>query len=325
MKENCRRPPGSSVFLERPIFMVGAERSGTTLLGLMLGHHGELAWGGEMQFLVDLVPSEGEYPPVDVYSEWLELDRGFRSSNLSIDPSLDLPVLLDSFLDQERAKARKPLVGATVHKRFDRLTQVWPDARFIHLVRDPRDVARSVIPMGWAGNTWVGVERWMEAERLWDRVRSGLSPDRYFEARFEALFENPEQFLTSLCEFLELTYDPAMLEYPADTTYELPRPEIAYSWKKKARSEEVQLVEARIGEMLTERGYSPSGLPKLEISARDVARLRRQDRFARIKFGINQLGLPLYAAELVTRRLKIDRLHRPLKLKAQAIRNDLLK
>ena len=56
----------------------------------------------------------------------------------------------------------------------DRLTRIWPDARFIHLVRDPRDVARSVIPMGWAGNTWVGVERWMEAERLWDRVRSSL-------------------------------------------------------------------------------------------------------------------------------------------------------
>jgi hypothetical protein len=165
----------------------------------------------------------------------------------------------------------------------------------------------------------------MEAERLWDRVRPELSADRYFEVRFEALFEDPEQFLTTLCEFLELNYDPAMLEYPADTTYELPQPETAYSWKRKARAEEVQLVEARIGGMLAERGYTPSGLPRLALSARDIARLRRQDRIARIKFGINQLGLPLYVAELVTRRLKIHWLHRPLRLKVQAIVKDLLK
>jgi hypothetical protein len=325
MAGNRPGPPERSDLVERPIFLVGAERSGTTLLALMLGHHGELAWGGEMQFLVDLIPSEGPHPPVDVYSQWLASDRGFQSSNLSIDRSLDFPALLDSFLVQEREKAGKPLVGATVHKRFDRLTRIWPDARFIHLVRDPRDVARSVIPMGWAGNTWVGAERWMEAERLWERVRSELPAERYFETSFEALLENPEQLLTTLCEFLELNYDPAMLEYPADTTYGIPQPETAYSWKKKARPEEVQLVEARIGEMLAERGYSPSGLPELALSARDIARLRRQDRSARVKFRINQLGLPLYVAELVTRRLKMNRLHRPLKLKVQAIVDGLLK
>jgi hypothetical protein len=63
-----------------------------------------------------------------------------------------------------------------VHRHYDRLLRLWPEARFIHLVRDPRDVASSCIGMGWAGNVWTGVTRWIEAERLWDEVRGDLAP-----------------------------------------------------------------------------------------------------------------------------------------------------
>ena len=76
--------------IDSPVFMVGAERSGTTLLGIMLDHHPSLVWAGERQFFVDFMPG-GEWPGVADYAEWLSLDRGFRGLDLSIDPEASFP------------------------------------------------------------------------------------------------------------------------------------------------------------------------------------------------------------------------------------------
>src|SRR6185369_10561789 len=98
-------------------------------------------------------------------------------TGFTVDRSLSYPQLIDSFLQQQRARSNKPLVGATVHRHFDRLLRIWPVARFVHLVRDGRDVARSVIEMGWAGNLWTGCDRWIDAEQLWAKFSQMLPPD----------------------------------------------------------------------------------------------------------------------------------------------------
>src|SRR5690606_30898833 len=125
----------------------------------------------------------------------------------------DYPTLLNGFLIQARDQAGKSLVGATVHRHFDRLLWLWPDARFIHLVRDPRDVARSCIGMGWAGNVWTGVERWVTAEQLWDRLRHRLTEARMLEVRYEDLLAAPDRVLARTCAFVGVDYAPAMLTY----------------------------------------------------------------------------------------------------------------
>jgi hypothetical protein len=161
-----------------PIFLVGAERSGTTLLRLMLDHHPEIAFFSEFEFAIEHVSGRGDFPDVDSYRHWLGNDRIFLDSGFHVDPTLAYPELVRSFLEQKRYRDRKPLVGATVHAGFDRLGSIWPDARYIHLLRDPRDVARSTIAMGWAGNVWTGVERWLEAESTWSRLRDDLPRER---------------------------------------------------------------------------------------------------------------------------------------------------
>src|SRR5262249_54027367 len=119
--------------LHDPVFLVGSERSGTTLLRLMLDHHPAIAFHSEFEYAVAKMDNPAEWPCLDEYCRYLTSDRIFNGDGFLIDRSLSYPALIDSFLCQKRDAAGKPIVGATVHLDFDRLMRIWPQARFIHL------------------------------------------------------------------------------------------------------------------------------------------------------------------------------------------------
>ena len=137
-----------------PFFLVGAERSGTTLLRLMLSHHPEVDCAPEFEFVVDRLPADGGWPDLADYHAWLRLDRVFLAHQLEIDPALAYPDLVRGFLAQFAGRVPGPIVGATCHRHFERLEELWPGAKYVYLLRDGRDVARSNIGMGWEGNVW---------------------------------------------------------------------------------------------------------------------------------------------------------------------------
>jgi hypothetical protein len=138
------------------IFFVVGTRSGTSLLSLMLRNHPTIAYPGEFEFAVDFMPGPDAHPPLDAYADWLSMDRHYRHHRPRIDPALSYPALVRSFLAQMKHEQApdKPLVGTSVHRHFDRLLHLFPGARYVHLVRDPRDVARSWIDFGWEGSGW---------------------------------------------------------------------------------------------------------------------------------------------------------------------------
>ena len=74
-------------------FLVGAERSGTTLLRLMLDSHPNLCFLPEHEFLVTSIQEEGTYPDVRTCLNQMSADHIFNTYNLSTDPSLDYPSL----------------------------------------------------------------------------------------------------------------------------------------------------------------------------------------------------------------------------------------
>ena len=214
LPESSHAPIGQAGgMLEGPVFLVGSERSGTTLLRLMFDHHPQVAFFFEFEYSVTRMPETSGWPDLEEYYDFLEQNRIFRAARLTIDKGLDYPHLIDNFLRQKQRRDGKPVVGATVHYEFDRLLRIWPDARFIHLVRDGRDVARSVIAMGWAGNMYMAVEPWLRAETLWSSLSGRLPADRWMEIRFEKVVSEPETVLTRFCEFIGVPYDPMMLEY----------------------------------------------------------------------------------------------------------------
>jgi Sulfotransferase family len=286
--------------LERPIFLVGPVRSGTTVLRLMLDHHPGLSFHDEFQYAVDLLGSEG-WPQLDAYYRFLDEDRIFRDSGLTVDRRLNYPRLVDSFLRQWASRGGKPLVGTTVHRHFDRLLRIWPDARFIYMLRDGRDVGRSYIGMGWAGTMYWAVQPWIDAETLWKNFCMVVPADRRTEVRYESLVRDPVDTLTRLCDFIGLPYDPAMLSYPKDTTYEYPNPGLADQWRTTLFPRNVQLAESRIAPMLQERGYELSGHPPLRIGRLSAWRLAQMDRFGRLSFRLRREGVSLFCASLLVR------------------------
>jgi len=314
--------------LSQPVILVGAERSGSTLLRLMLDGHPTMAWNAEFEYAVDLMTDESAphcFPDLERYIAYLELERTFPQLNRTIDPALTYPELIDSFLVQRRDRGGKQQVGCTVHRHFDRLLKIWPDARFVHLLRDGRDVARSVIDMGWAGNVYTGCDRWIEAETLFANMTRRLPPERHMTVLFEDLVLHPVRELTRICEFCGVAYHPAMLEYPNRTTYEAPDPKIMRRWKRQMSKSDVQLVESRIGAMLLERGYELSGLPAVSVTAADERRLRRSDYWSRVKFRVKQNGPALFAADYLTRRLGLSSLQKTVRLKLNRLEQARLK
>ena len=296
--------------LSRPVYLVGSERSGTTMLRLMLDAHPEVAFFSEFEFAVDHVTPDGGFPSVAVYRQRMSRDRGFHDSGFDFVDTDSYPEVVDGFLRQKRERDGKPVVGATVHMGFDRLRHVWPDCRFIHLIRDGRDVARSCVPMGWNGNAWGGAERWLEAERAWDRIEPTLREDEYVEVRFEDLVTRPQRELERVCEFLGVGYDEAMLGYADETTYDRPDPRIVQKWRGQMAEREVREVEAKIGPMLRNRGYELSGLEPLELNEGERRRLDRADRWGRRLFGVRRYGLGLTLLDNLARRLPLDPLKR---------------
>ncbi len=212
-----------------------------------------------------MVNKKSEYPSLNSYYEYLENDRIFRSTGFVIDKNLNDPELVNNFLEQKQTLKPKKLIGATVHRHFDRVLYIWSEARFIHIIRDPRDVARSCIGMGWAGNVWYGIDRWIETEKLWDKLKQKISTDRYIEIHYENLISEPVKNLTFICEFLNFAYDSSMLNYDQNSTYSKPDPKLIKQWKTKLSDSQIQLIESKIGDLLTQKQYQPSGLPKIEI------------------------------------------------------------
>jgi hypothetical protein len=292
-----------------PFFVVGSERSGTTLLRLMLAHHHAIECAPEFEFLVELVPDgpdEHRWPELARYREWLAESRIFRPHALAIDPALDYPALARSFLAQYGARTRKPVLGATCHKHFDRLLRLWPRARFVHLVRDGRDVARSCVGMGWAGNVWHAAERWIAAESLWDALAPRLAPGRVHELRYEDLVRTPERELERLCAFLGVEPDPGMLAYDRDSSYARPDPRLIGRWRTQLAPAELALLEARIGPLLCARGYEPSGVAPVHPGPLRRLALALADRAGRFRFRRERYGLAHVAASRLARLLGLS-------------------
>lgn len=301
--------------LEQPIFLVGSERSGTTLLRLMLDHHPKVCWCSEFEYSVSFMKPDGSFPELEEYYEWLETHRIFQATGFAIDRDLSYPELVDDFLRQRQESSRQTVIGATVHHHFDRLLKIWPDAKFIKILRDGRDVARSCIGMKWAGNLWRGADRWIEAERIWGDLAQSLPPERYIEFKYEDLITEPAVVLGRICEFMGVAYDPAMLTYPENTTYSTPDPKLVSQWRKKLSEKEIQLIEARIAPMLAARGYELSGLPGINVSSLQILVLHVHNYLMRTWGRLQDHGLLVVAMDFVSRRLGLKTLNRYATLK----------
>ena len=286
-----------------PYFVVGAVRSGTTVLRLLLGHHPQICRCEEFEYVLPAIVGRNDWPATAPYVQWLAQRRDFRASGYRPDAALAFPDLARDFLVQLQAMDAKPVVGATVHNHYDELPRLWPEAKYIHLDRDPRDVARSCVEMGWNGNAWAGVETWIRSHEEWQHLCRRVPAERRIEVKFEEFVIDADATLRRITQFLGVEFDPAMFEIEGDTTYKRPNPRGARSWCDDAGETEVREMEARLGDRLAQAGYAPSGLPPLAIGPMRERALRWKDRIGRQRFAMRRYGALTWIGSRLSQRL----------------------
>ena len=276
---------------QRSFIVFGALRSGTTLLRLMLNGHPRINCPGEMDFLIDHLDDAGRYDP-----EALEANRIYRAHE-ALYPEQELLDPSPADFVARVAGGGDGIAALILHRQLDRAMRGFPDMRVLHLMRDPRDVARSSIGMGWAGNVYYGVDHWIGTQKDWQRALPQIAQPQRLIVSYEDLIEKPEETLKAICVFAGLEFHPDMLAYDAQSTYAKPDPTLITQWKRKQTPREVGLVEAKIGPMLEQTGYTPSGHAPVHPAAMDRAGLWIENKRAQWAWRIGRYGWfdPLYA------------------------------
>ena len=204
-------------------FVVGVGRSGTTLLRLMLDAHPELAIGPETQFVPELIDLAREGASANELVDAMRAARTWADFDLNADTLReraeggDLAAVLRAFYGLYAETRGKPRWGEKTPgyvRRMQPIGELLSEARFVHLIRDGRDVALSRRARG------MGASKPMaDTARLWRkrieaaREAANRLRGRYVELRYEDLVADPEPGLRRVCELIELGYDPAMLAY----------------------------------------------------------------------------------------------------------------
>src|SRR5690606_16190463 len=137
---------------------------------------------GENDYLIDHLHAAGGTLRLD--AEELANDRIFRASGLDVPATRDGREAFLDLLAQHRGDWPGPTV-LVLHRGVERLRELLPGPKVTHLLRDPRDVARSSIGMGWAGNTYHGATHWIRTEQEWGRIQPGIPDDEVHEVRYE--------------------------------------------------------------------------------------------------------------------------------------------
>lgn len=314
-----------NIRLDDIVFVFGALRSGTTVFRLMLDAHPDIANPGEMDFLFDALLEDSSQPGGWRYDdEQLRSDRIFRASGLMIDPERKGLLQLTGFFEQMRARQPSAVLSINIHRNAGRLMKVLPGARIVHLLRDPRDVARSSVAMGWAGTLYHGVGHWIATEREWDAAVAAHQPEHVLTLSYEGLFADTATRLEEVCAFCDLRYDPAMLNYHETSTYAAPDPSLVQQWKRKCDPEEISLLEARAGALMAARGYDLAG-PLRSLGTVERARLDLTNKLAVWRMGAQIYGAKDYWAEKVTRRLGLIARHKAIRSRMQAVETARLK
>lgn len=284
-----------------PLIVLGVSRSGTTLLRAMLDAHPEIAIPSESYFIPQLWDRHGEHPETDeILADLSRLARvrewGVSEADIRarIAPGASFQEVIAAVYSAYAASQGATRFGDKTPlymQHLELLDQVFPGARYVHIVRDGRDAAVSFRAMQRKPRFNLSRPRalldfacaWRREVAAARALGTGAAAGRYLEIRYEDLVAQPEQYLRELCVFADLEWEPAMLEYHRREDYagmpdhpRLAQPPTAQlrDWRRELSPRSAERFEAIAGELLSELGYERA-FTRPSPRARLRARLER--------------------------------------------------
>ena len=235
------------------IFVVGNSRSGTTMLGRILGIHSKVYTFGELHFFEQLVGID-EFASNHLWTKakaqvlveklLTRARDGFFAKYLQGQYQSDALKILDAsssltprdvyraFMKSEAQRNGSEIACEQTPRYLfvtNELLDAYPNARIINMVRDPRDVVKSqkskwkrrflgggTIPLQEAIRAWCNFHPWF-VSRLWlssVKYAQSINDDRIITIRFEDLLFDAEKEVSRICEFLGITFESEMLLPP---------------------------------------------------------------------------------------------------------------
>lgn len=301
----------------RPIFIGGCPRSGTTLLGALLGAHSRCVCVPEMPFKFDLLYGldwDNEQITRRETSKLIEHLGSFRMWGIPADVPAersggngdglgyleaieDLVRRYAAAVDRQEADVWVEHIPHNI-RYAKALFAHFPDAAIIHLVRDGRGVAASLLPVGWgAGSELAAASYWAE-HLAYGFAAERDAPERVHRVYYEELLRDPHGVLAGVCRFAGLEVEEQL---GAETRFPIPRdtlgqhalvarppdPSRADSWKTELTRRQIETFEYQAGELLEHLGY------KLEFGGRATPpsmRQRAQLEVRELMWEVKRLG-----------------------------------
>jgi hypothetical protein len=270
-----------------PFFVLGAARSGTTMLRLMLNRHSRLAIPFESHFLRQILAElPGDRPlkthEVRRMADIVTAEKNFQTWHLGaaqVQKELikrapaSLAELVDALYRMEIAPSGKPRWGDKTpyyYVCWRELMGLFPGSRLIHIIRDGRDVTLSLERVGWHGPTAADRARyWRERVEMAQAAARELGPERNLIIRYEELVLNTRATLELVCAFLQEEFEPEMIDFFTDAEQHIcdidgdvhqkvrraPRPEDVGRWQHEMTIDRQSEFEAIAGGGLRAMSY----------------------------------------------------------------------
>jgi hypothetical protein len=266
-----------------PLVLLGVSRSGTTLLRVILDRSPGIAIPDESFFVPLLARRHGR--KVDAARFLDDVARiptirawGLRPEDVAprIRSGMATGAAIAAIFETYADRAGKPRWGDKTPmymRHLGLLDRLFPEAQYVHLVRDGRDAALSFLemPEGTYTRTWAHPRTPRQFACLWGKEVSDaralgrrVGPSRYHEARYEELVADPDRTVAGICAFAEIPFEPAMLAYtdsvdvsgkPHQQRLLRPPTTGVRSWRDDMSPDDVAAFEDVAGGLLRELGY----------------------------------------------------------------------
>jgi hypothetical protein len=296
-----------------PIFVVGCQRSGTTFLGSLLGGSPDVLAIPEAQFVADLAPDHDPDLPIDLHELIKDIKGHYTFGVWGFDLNGEHPPAgRGAYRDGIRwlisryaeVQAKTPVSRWVDHqpghvREMRRLVSHFPNLKVVHIIRDGRAVAASIMPLEWGPNgIYSAAHFWTQRVGFGLALRNFLRSDQYAEVRYEDVVRFPERELRRLSAFLGVAYSPEMLEgggftVPQFTEHQhglvgsSPQADRLDSWRNELSARQIEIFESLAGPLLTYLGYEtlsgPSPRPaslreKVMLTLSEQVRAKLNDR-----------------------------------------------